>query len=231
MTDRPNELASRAAQEGPAWLTGPPPDGRRRDNGPWPIPWQGRTAMLEVPRRAFGSWPVTIDGIKMPKLRPPSNNHPWVQMELPGSSPPIVLALAWRPRGLWELDIFVDGISQRDGRPFGEVKENQPVPPDTFLRGAGQLAILGSRRAALAFGAIAEVVFLPTISKFPEPGGALVLLVWFCLTAGWAYVMGTFARRLAKRTEVSPAKRGCLLLLVAGGTPFWIMLLLYLVYR
>ena len=124
------------------------------------IPWSGRSATLKVRLSMLGrTATLCVDGQEVTRMPEPTGERPWVQCEVPGSDPPVLVVLVMRPDLPADIGIFIDGRSVKDGTSLEYWRRRAPRPRDKFEQAWGR-SYFTSGLGGPVFGTLMAVPFL-----------------------------------------------------------------------
>ena len=175
-----------------------------------------------------------MDGRQLARIARPTLEAPWVECQLPGTRPPVVVVQFQPQRYVVRTLVFLDGVSLNDGMTLEAWRLKQPLPLDRFEQ-AFRSRLWGPVGALL----IGVVCALPGLVQFDRTAGLLWAVLaagGFAVSTGWMLTMIAFTRWLrTRRTWSWRLRRALVLLGVMLGLPALLLLgaqVLYLIeYR
>ena len=175
----------------------------------WAIPWHGNTSVLTIKTSLLGrSAVVFVDGVEQRRLKRPTEERPWAEIQLDQTPPTIVVAQLFQHRLVVATRVFVDGVCLDDGLSLEAWRSRRPPDVDRFDR-----LFRGRLMGPAGPLTIGLVCALPMLAELPRTHDA----IWaagaagaFLIAAGWTWAMLAVADFLRTRRDlaVAAAHRG-----------------------
>ena len=191
----------------------------------WDIPWRGGSARLAVKTvAAGGQLRAYVDGIEVARTARATLDVPWVELELPGAVPSVVVAQMQVRRYSVRTMVFVSRFNIEDGLSLDSWREKSPAPIDRF-----EQAFMGpwfGPLGAVVVGAIAALPFLVELTRTSNPSWAPWAVGGFLLGSGWIAALAKLIHWLAQQEYWPWRLRRLVVVFAVVGLPFALVLLL-----
>ncbi len=150
------------------------------------IPWVGRTATLRVVPSLLGrTASLLVDDQELARVPKPTGEQPWVQCEVPGSDPVVVVVLIARRDLPADVAVFVDGRNVRDGMSLEYCRRQAPRPQDKFEQAWGA-SYFSRAFSGSVFGMLMAAPFV--LGAAAASNGRLLVYAAEAFVLGFGYV-------------------------------------------